>query len=52
VNDQPINADRVVQILSARNAALIAELTTELALTQEALERAQARIAELEGDKQ
>lgn len=48
MNEQPANGDRVVQILSARQAAQVAELTVELALTQEALERAQARIAELE----
>jgi len=53
---QPANAERIIQIAVHRSAGVIADLTTELALTTEALERArteaaqaQARVAELEG---
>ena len=53
---QPANGDRVLQILSQRNALIYADQSAELALLQErverteqALEAAEKRVAELEG---
>lgn len=47
---QPANAERIIQLQAQRFASQLADLGTELALTTEALERAQARIDELETD--
>ena len=51
MTDTPPNADRIVQLMAQRAGAQYASLLVELALTQEALERAEARVTELQPDR-